>query len=888
MSLTPLSSAEVLSFVHGDAGILLYGGAKLVVRHAAFYTPFRGWQNLDGVPTSERPPSITGIRFESGGATVVMDNVICEGLTYCLRVESNAAVTITNSLFMDNYQAIRAVRHTVTVQNSVFFRNHEGAFMDYGKIEDSLFLLNSIGGYSQRVQFRNCMFAQNSKGMRGRWPDFENVLFFENDIGYMSNDDGQSVYSNVTFLDNRISMQLLDVADIRWTNFLGTVEYHLHYTASALYNLDAGSIFWNTTSTDVVSSKIYDALDGSGKGLVRLLTAESLPMRPFLHGMYSDGVCAGQCGQKWFNANWSSLIGAGAGTFGYFDTARDLRNGQALQEALLNGYRPDSNMDLSMYVLDIADMLGAVWAYQTVGTTTSPLPGTSSTARTTTTTTTTTVAAHLLVGANTIMTEPVWLFHDTVWAASDGIRALAKQVTILPDVTLTIEGDENSTAVVLSFVHGDAGILLYGGAKLVVRHAAFYTPFRGWQNLDGVPTSERPPSITGIRFESGGATVVMDNVICEGLTYCLRVESNAAVTITNSLFMDNYQAIRAVRHTVTVQNSVFFRNHEGAFMDYGKIEDSLFLLNSIGGYSQRVQFRNCMFAQNSKGMRGRWPDFENVLFFENDIGYMSNDDGQSVYSNVTFLDNRISMQLLDVADIRWTNFLGAVEYHLHYTASALYNLDAGSIFWNTTSTDVVSSKIYDALDGSGKGLVRLLAAESIPMRPFLHGMYSDGICAGQCGQKWFNANWSSLIGAGAGTFGYFDTARDLRNGQALQEALLNGYRPDSNMDLSMYVLDIADMLGAVWAYQTLGISTTTTSRISTTTASTTVTSTSGTATSRLLESGVNVTEPVFLQADVNWTAGLHTLGSTVAVMPGATLTIQGDPDFPAAPGSVLK
>ena len=451
-------TSEVVSFVHGDAGILLYGGAKLVVRHAAFYTPFRGWQNLDGVPTSERPPSITGVRFESGGATVVMDNVICEGLTYCLRMDSNAAVTITNSLFMDNYQAIRAVRHTVTVQNSVFFRNHEGAFMDYGKIEDSLFLLNSIGGYSQRVQFRSCMFAQNGKGMRGRWPDFENVLFFENDIGYMSNDDGQSVYSNVTFLDNRISMQLLDVADIRWTNFLGTLEYHLHYAATALYNLDAGSIFWNTTSPDVVQSKIYDAMDGSGKGLVRLLAAESLPTRPFLHGLYSDGVCAGQCEQKWFNANWSSLIGAGAGTFGFFDTDRDLRNGQALQEALLNGYRPGSNMDLSMYVLDIADMLGAVWAYQTVGTTTSPLPSTSSTARTTTTTTTTTVAAHLLVGASTIMTEPVWLFHDTVWTASDGIRALAKQVTILPDVTLTIEGDENSTAVAPSSVSAQLSI----------------------------------------------------------------------------------------------------------------------------------------------------------------------------------------------------------------------------------------------------------------------------------------------------------------------------------------------------------------------------------------------------------------------------------------------
>ena len=42
---------------------------------------------LDGVPYSERPPYITGVR-SSGGASLVMENVVCKGLGDMCRCHS--------------------------------------------------------------------------------------------------------------------------------------------------------------------------------------------------------------------------------------------------------------------------------------------------------------------------------------------------------------------------------------------------------------------------------------------------------------------------------------------------------------------------------------------------------------------------------------------------------------------------------------------------------------------------------------------------------------------------------------------------------------------------------------------------------------------------------
>ena len=449
----------MLSFVHSDASIVLHPQARLVVRNAAFYTPFRGWYQLDDVPYSERPPAITAVRFLSGSATVVMDHLICEGVKYCL-YSWDSHVTIKNSLFLENYEAIRDGGYSNTqleIERSIFFRNDRGSRFPNCRscsVTGSLFLQNSIALSAGYANVWHSTFVQNAKAMTCEsnivWCSglrLTDVLFYGNDMAFSQ---ANGVLQNITFLDNRLGLKVAaKVNGLNGINFLGLKEYHFHYTGTALYNLDLSSTYWNTTSLDEMEADIYDALDGSGAGVVQILGAESMPDAPFHHVMYQEDLCAGQCNQHWFNKNWSSLISGGAGTFGFFDPERSLNSGQVLREALLTGHETSSSMSLSSYMQDVAGLLEAVGAFQTVGTTTSPPPSTTPSTTSTTTTTTTTLAAHLIRGADIVLTEPIWIKQNTTWT-SDGIRALAKKVEVLPGVTLTIEGTRTSFAVLPS------------------------------------------------------------------------------------------------------------------------------------------------------------------------------------------------------------------------------------------------------------------------------------------------------------------------------------------------------------------------------------------------------------------------------------------------------
>ena len=458
----------------------------------------------------------------------------------------------------------------------------------------------------------------------------------------------------------------------------------------------------------------------------------------------------------------------------------------------------------------------------------------------------------------------------------------------------------------------DASIVLHDRAHLVVRHAAFYTPFRGWHQLNGVPSSERPPSITGVRFLNGGGAVAMDHLICKGLKYCL-VNNKGASVIKNSLFVDNYEAISGTEwwsaSQLEIKTSVFFRNDRGINL-YSRgpwtLEGSLFLQNNYAtdlGYGNNLVSRTA-FAQNGLALRcGGSVVLRDVLFYGNDI---SMEQAEGILRNVTFLDNRLGLKTgSKMGALDKINFLGPAEYHFHYTGTALYDLDASLTYWNTSSVDEMEEEIYDALDGSGKGVVQILQAESMPHVPFHHGMYQEDVCAGQCLQHWFNSNWSSLISAGAGTFGFFDPERSLNSGQVLREALLTGHAT-SGLSLSSYMQDVAGLLEAVAAFQAVAVSTTSgslastaTTTISTGTQTSTVSQrgpatsnsfatssdearSTTTASALAVGDGVNVTTPLTLEANTTWTAGLHTLGSTVTVLPGVTLIIQGNENIPAA------
>ena len=244
-------------------------------------------------------------------------------------------------------------------------------------MDQCLFLQNDVGIYrGWRVQVTSTSLAQNEQAVEDRYyPSYNDMLFYKNDIAFNSR-YYSSTLGNATFLENRIGMKLDNGGGaLNRINFLGLEnEYHIHYTGTSLLDVNVSLTFWNTTSVDEIEEDIYDARDGSGKGLVRILAAESMPHTPFRHEMYQADSCAGQCGQSWFNTNWSSLISAGTGSFGFFDPDRSLHSGQVLRDALLKGYEAPSGMSLSSYMQDLADLFGAVSKFQIVGT--SPLPST--------------------------------------------------------------------------------------------------------------------------------------------------------------------------------------------------------------------------------------------------------------------------------------------------------------------------------------------------------------------------------------------------------------------------------------------------------------------------------------------------------------------------------
>ena len=332
-----------------------------------------------------------------------MDNLICKGLKYCLE-NYKLPATVKNSFFVENYEAIRGGSTVLEIKGSVFFRNDRG--MDFNSynwhVEDSLFLQNNlamVGYYGNMVR---TTFAQNGQGIYSRWYGsnlgLKDVLFYGNDVAFdFTRDVFRGRLQNVTFLDNRLglktggSMGILDKV-----NFLGLGEYQLHYSGTALYDLDVSLTYWNTSSVDQMEEEIYDALDGSGKGVVQILQAESMPHEPFHHGMYQEDVCAGQCLQHWFNSNWSSLISAGAGTFGFFDAERSLNSGQVLREALLTGHAT-SGLSLPSYMQDVAGLLEAVAAFQA--------GAASTTSMSVTQTSTDEVPARQMLGRNTLVRD---------------------------------------------------------------------------------------------------------------------------------------------------------------------------------------------------------------------------------------------------------------------------------------------------------------------------------------------------------------------------------------------------------------------------------------------------------------------------------------------------
>ena len=394
--------------------------------------------------------------------------------------------------------AIRSGFVQTQVSSSVFFRNVVGIWDPSDKdvsidVAYCLFMENKIGvtmrpirGYGQLGSLRlldSSIFAYNGQaaelGLAYQVGQFQctDLLFYGNDIAMGTSGIFRPLLSgfegllrNITFKDNRVGLKIgpqVFSLHLDKVNFMGSTEYNIHWLVTPMYSswggwlLDGTTVSWNATSSHEVFDKIFDAENTSDSSIVHI--SPLLLQAPFHHGMYQEGDCAGQCTVEWFNAEWVGLMDVDS-----LQSGLELKSGQGLRDALLNGYSP-SNLSLAAFLEDQAAMLSALGG---------TLPG-SPFSNTSTTSTTSTAPAptpapstHITstsLPAPLVVVEPVWIRANTTWSSNE-VRTLASPVHILPGVTLTVEGEDSFAALTLDadtlslsfslFLQGFAAVLM--------------------------------------------------------------------------------------------------------------------------------------------------------------------------------------------------------------------------------------------------------------------------------------------------------------------------------------------------------------------------------------------------------------------------------------------
>ena len=396
--------------------------------------------------------------------------------------------------------------------------------------------------------------------------------------------------------------------------------------------------------------------------------------------------------------------------------------------------------------------------------------------------------------------------------------------------------------------------MVYQGARLVIKRTALYTPFSHWGADQQTQHLERPQTsairtrdmyfyVSPIATQNAAPpTVLMDNVICQGLMRCIWKQHSQGLTvlISNSLFMDVADALDfssfASSLTAKIEDSVFFRAQHGIRVElrWGAIHIHLdrcwFMLTDFGlasagsgsvradGPDQAFHVGRSVFVDNQNAISIAYrqvdPALEDVLFYRNDVAFSGK---AQLLSDVTFLDNRISLRLyysgvLEMASVvNRVNFISA-ECHIEYSGSwnLEVNLSGVSLAWNASSPDEVGAQIC------GGGHLHISGLAFFPS--FHHGMFQEDACA-RCGD-WFNMEWAGFIRMERGFFVMYDDQKVLHSGQVIHDALRQGYDP-SGMTWREFTEDLGQMLDAVRAYQTVGTQTSTsTSTVSTTTSAT--------------------------------------------------------------------
>ena len=220
-----------------------------------------------------------------GGGDVIIRNSLFANNTCAVSFYESFSLHIENSAFLHHYQVALYISevNSATIVNSFFADNREATTspdVGYSEMKGCVFLRNGLGPTMHRVF--DSLFLDNKVGAKDA--SLHNCLFYNNRLA-VRHDKRMFHIQNVTFLENDVGIETKDASIFQQVNFIGTKDFNLKYTGTAP-SKTKDDVYWGTSNETEIRSKIYDAYQGSRRGIVRIGNFED---NPRYHDVFPQG-----------------------------------------------------------------------------------------------------------------------------------------------------------------------------------------------------------------------------------------------------------------------------------------------------------------------------------------------------------------------------------------------------------------------------------------------------------------------------------------------------------------------------------------------------------------------------------------------------------------------
>ncbi|MBI4232792.1 hypothetical protein HY605_06185, partial [Candidatus Peregrinibacteria bacterium] len=291
------------------------------------------------------------------------------------------------------------------------------------------------------------------------------------------------------------------------------------------------------------------------------------------------------------------------------------------------------------------------------------------------------------------------IYSTTTWTLSQSPYIVTDNITVFPDVTLTIEPGVIVKFAAAKKINIRGNLVAEGSAdKKIIFTSLESTTNKGyWGGLTIENTLGGKGSFKYVEIFNAGSAL---SVQC--------CHSGGPVTISDSLFSNNTVAVNGYAGWKIKIDRTTFENNTSAITNADKeITNSIFRKNTFGlNSTERVDVINSTFTENGTAIYAGRGKVINSVISANDIGIKYNYEGPSLtYNSIT---NNVTGIILNqyssvTNKINYNNIHSNTTYNIKHQVST--SVDAKNNYWGTTDTSLIKNGIYDGLKDQNLGLV---------------------------------------------------------------------------------------------------------------------------------------------------------------------------------------